>query len=271
VTPPDPARPIVFLHVPKTGGQTIHHALAGLVDRAAISPVRTHTQAPRGPQMPPGYSLYSGHIDWTELDRLPPQRFAFSALRDPRERIASFYFFLQDQARQRARAGTLTDDFRRALECSADDYFADRQPGWQSFIRDHFDNFYCSYFATRRVRGLGALRGLSPAEILARARQGLEALDAVYSTAALRPLEDEIRRRYGGRIRLVERYRNVGTLPAGQPRWPELLARLERDATRQLLESFVARDEDLIAGLPPPSVPPPGRWRRVRRLIRSRW
>ncbi|WP_430450438.1 hypothetical protein [Rhodophyticola sp.] len=63
---------IVFLHIPKTAGQTIHSELARVVGAKAVSPVRVHTQAARGvAQMPPGYRLYSGHIDWEALDTLP--------------------------------------------------------------------------------------------------------------------------------------------------------------------------------------------------------
>src|SRR5690606_31646457 len=63
-------RPIVFLHIPKTAGQTIHNQLAQMVGAGSVSPIRVQSQAPKGPQMPAGYGLYSGHIDWTELETL---------------------------------------------------------------------------------------------------------------------------------------------------------------------------------------------------------
>ena len=153
-------KPIVFLHIPKTAGQTIHSELARVIGAPHVSPIRVHTQAARGPghaaaQLPPGYRLYSGHLDWTALDSLPEDRFVFSVLRDPWERIASFYFYMLEQA-QGLDAATLEDPsrigFRMILTHSADDYFFGGDVQWQQFILDHYDNFYCSYFATRKMR-----------------------------------------------------------------------------------------------------------------------
>ena len=87
-------RPIVFLHIPKTAGQTVHHALADMVGIANVSPVRVNEQAVDGRIMPSGYLLHSGHIDWTELDLIEGNPFVFTILRDPAERIASLYFYM---------------------------------------------------------------------------------------------------------------------------------------------------------------------------------
>ncbi|TNF60308.1 MAG: hypothetical protein EP307_08830, partial [Rhodobacteraceae bacterium] len=179
-------KPVVFLHVPKTAGQTIHSELVRLVGGPAfVSPVRVHTQAAETAQMPTGYRLYSGHIDWIGLDLLPRHSFVFSVLRDPRERIASFYFYLLREARAMDRATLdLPQNLgkRMILDRSADDYFFGGDDDWQRFVLDHYDNFYCSYFATRRMRGHALLDSLSDAEILKRAQGGLDRLTAVYST-----------------------------------------------------------------------------------------
>merc|ERR1711969_313057 len=138
--------PIVFLHIPKTAGQTIHNALAAMVGGRHVSPIRTHTQAPGdAPQMPAGYALYSGHIDWTELETLPGGRFTFTVLRDPRERIASFYFFLLKEAEALDRdALERPQNYGKKLilQRSADDYFFGGPAGFNAFILDHYDNFY---------------------------------------------------------------------------------------------------------------------------------
>jgi hypothetical protein len=90
---------IVFLHIPKTAGQTIHTALCNAVGPEAVSPIRVHTQVADGPsQFPPGYRLYSGHLDWEAIERVPKPRFVFTVLRDPLERLASFYFYIRRQA-----------------------------------------------------------------------------------------------------------------------------------------------------------------------------
>ena len=81
--------PIVFLHIPKTAGQTVHNELARAVGQQGVSPIRVHGQAPTpDDQLPKGHRFYSGHIDWLALDQIEKPRFVFSILRDPRGKIS---------------------------------------------------------------------------------------------------------------------------------------------------------------------------------------
>ncbi|ARC87499.1 sulfotransferase family 2 domain-containing protein [Rhodovulum sp. MB263] len=245
--------PIVFLHIPKTAGQGIHATLEALVGGPEhVSPVRVHTQCPDGSQLPPGYDLYSGHIDWTELGTLPPDRFAFTVLRDPRERIASFYFFLQKEARAlspEALAHPANTGKRAALELSADDYFFGGTPAWQNFVRDHYDNFYTSYLATRRMRGRQRLRKLTAAERLDLAAQGAAALQGIYEVNRLQRLEADLSARFGKPVELAGRIVNAGEHAPDERRWPKLLDRFEHDASAARLAEFVSLDERLMAEL----------------------
>lgn len=247
-----PPGPVVFLHIPKTGGQTIHAALAQAVGAAAVSPVRVHGQADAAGQMPPGYRLYSGHIDWGGLTRLPPGRFAFTVLRDPLERIASFYFYMLHEAGRLGPAELALparEGMRRILARGPDDYFFGGGPDWQAFVRDHYDNFYCAYLATGRVRGGAALAGLPASEVLARALAGAGRLDRVCALEDLAPLEADLGAHLGVPVRLSGRRENLGPLPQGTPRWPRLCARLARDASRARLERFAERDAELMRRL----------------------
>ena len=276
--------PIVFLHIPKTAGQAVHRGLVDLVGGAAqVSPVRTHTQAPATPQaqMPQGYRLYSGHLDWTSFDHLPEPRFVFTVLRDPRERIASFYFYLQAEARRLRAQDTLTQieiGKTRALDWSADAFFTGGDAEWQGFVRDHFDNFYCSYFATRQMRGHRLIADLPAADLQARAQAGLHALDAVYATNRLDLLEADLLGRFGRRIQLADRYVNTGPHARSQPRWPKLMALLSPQ-NRLYLESFAQQDAALLAqfgldmspaALSPPQSPANRLYTALRRLLPSR-
>ncbi len=242
--------PIVFLHLPKTAGQTVHNALSRAVGAPHVSPLRVHTQAgPGATQFPPGYSLYSGHLDWDGLATLPEGRFVFTILRDPRERIASFYLYLRrEAARLTPEALASPENFgkRRALEWSADDYFFGGDADWQAFLLDHYDNFYCSYFGTRRFRGAASFRARPQAEAVTRARRGLAGLDGVFQTADLRPLASVMAERYGFNLDLAGRFDNAGTAPDA-PRWPRLLERFETDAARDRIEGFATRDLALLA------------------------
>lgn len=242
---------VVFLHIPKTAGQTIHNALVKAVGgQENVSPVRTHTQAPNGPQMPPGYRLYSGHIDWDELENLPQERFVFSVLREPRERIASFYLYLLKEAQALSSEALQRPENlgkRRILEMSADNYFFGGDAAWQNFVRDHYDNFYCTYFATRKMRGRRALAGLSAAEMLARARAGLEHLDGLYATTGLAALEADIAVQLGQQINVTQSFHNTGGHADGEARWPKLMALFERDSSAAKLAEFVSLDAALMA------------------------
>ncbi|MCB2130862.1 MAG: sulfotransferase family 2 domain-containing protein [Rhodobacteraceae bacterium] len=243
---------IVFLHIPKTAGQTVHGALARAIGAENISPVRVHSQADADGQMPAGYRLYSGHLDWTGLDRLPVPRFVFSILRDPRERIASFYLYLEKEARALSPAaladpGNLGKN--RVLNWSADDYFFGGDAGWSAFVRDHYDNAYTGYLACRTMRGHGALRALDTPAALARALEGARAIDRIYPVSGLDALAADLSGHLGRAISFTGPRVNVGPVAAGRPRWPELLSRFESDAAARRLDAFVERDSVLMEKL----------------------
>lgn len=243
---------LVFLHIPKTAGQTIHKELARLVGEAEVSPVRVHAQARPDAQMPAGYRLYSGHIDWVDLEALPEDRFVFTVLRDPFERIASFYLYLLRQA-EALDAAELEKPHRTGMRMirtrSADDYFFGGDAGWQNFILDHYDNFYTGYFATRRMRAGRAYRGIDPETRLARAVAGAGAIDRIYPVSGLDRFEAEIAARTGETVRVTDSYVNAGPAPRETRRWPQLVARIESDANRARLEGFAALDQELMRRL----------------------
>jgi len=240
----------VFLHIPKTAGQTVHSELGRVLGEDRVSPVRVHTQASEGAgQFPPGYALYSGHLDWDALDSLPEDRFVFTVLRDPCERIASFYFYTLKQAlslseeelHQPHRKGML-----RIRSESADDYFFGGDHGWQRFVHDHYDNVYCTYLATRKMRGWLQLRDTPVEERIAAAKANLAQIDRVYSTLDLSALERDVETLLGHRISVVGNFMNSGEHAADELRWPKLLERIESDANIRRLEAFVDTDEQLL-------------------------
>ncbi len=243
-------RPIVFLHIPKTAGQTIHSELVKVVGGEKFtSPVRVHSQAAPEDQFPAGYKLYSGHIDWVALETLPEDRFVFTVLREPKERIASFYFYLLKEAQMLTPAElALPANFGKlkALEESVDDYFFGGDQMWKNFILDHYDNFYLSYFASRLMRGRSMLMNLSEEEVSARAIASLANLDGVYLTNGLGRLEKDIAENFGKRISVTGSYINAGDHKTDEKRWPKLVAALERDSSLERLEAFARRDEALM-------------------------
>jgi hypothetical protein len=249
--------PIVFLHLPRTGGGAVHAALARVVGAPRVSPVRSADQAaPGAAQFPPGYALYSGPLDWNGIETLPRGRFTFTVLRDPQERIASLYFHF------RALAEALAEDdlarpenlhLFRARHWTADDCFFGGDADWQVRIRDLCDNVYCSYFGTRRIGGTAAFRALPRTETLATARRGLADLDGVIHCSDLRPLEAALLDRYGVILRLAA----PSETTSEHLRWPRLLEAFGTDSARQRIESFAERDQELLARRPALHAPQP--------------
>lgn len=242
--------PIVFLHVPKTAGQTVHNELTRAIGGANhVSPVRVTAQAVAGRQMPDGYRLYSGHVDWNELELLPSDRFVFTILRDPKERIASFYLYMRKMAKAATRnelAAPGNIGKRMALELSTDDYFFGGTPDWHHFVRSMYDNFYCSYFATRRMNGWSTLRDVDPKTRIARAFDGLKSLSKVYSIDHLDQLEKDIAARYGVNIQVTGNFYNTGGHKTDELRWNKLCARFEKDRNIARLEAFADYDQALM-------------------------
>jgi len=243
---------IIFLHIPKTAGQTVHSELVRVIGEDQTSPIRVHTQAPDDGQFPPGYTLYSGHLDWVDLSQFNTDRFAFTILRDPFERIASFYFYLLEKSQ------SLDDDalntpanagLKKIRENTADDYFFGGDAGWQQFIRDHYDNFYCSYFVTHKIRGAAQIADIPADALIPLAQKGAAQLDRIYSIEGLAALEQDIAKLTGQQISIVEKRINPGPKLQGTKRWPQLLERIESDANKEKLADFAALDVKLMQQL----------------------
>lgn len=256
---------IVFLHIPKTAGQTIHSELARVVGAKAVSPVRVHTQAARGvAQMPPGYRLYSGHIDWEALDTLPEPRFVFTVLRDPLERIASFYFYLRRQGEGLSAEELAKPErtgMRMALEHGPDTYFfGNETPARRKFILDHYHSHYCAYLATRRLRGYSQVADVPRGELVKRAVVAARGLNGVYGVDGLDRLEQDLKTRLGITVDLTGKFVNAD--PAGQEtrRWPRLEAMIEKEQTVVRLKRFALADQLLMfrLGLGPKPERPEG-------------
>lgn len=244
---------LVFLHVPKTAGQSIHNELSGAFGPENVSPIRVHTQVNgNSSQMPSGYRLYSGHIDWVDLESVANPKFVFSILRDPKERIASFYFYLRKEAQKLS--GEMLGrpeniGKRNVLSWSPDDYFFGGNTDWRSFIDDHYNNFYCRYFGSRKIRAGRGFSSLPNRRKLRMALRNLELVDWVYSLENLSALEHDLEHLFQVNVNFSERRDNPGDMPVGELRWPNLIAQFESDKAVRHLESFVDLDLEFMTRL----------------------
>ncbi|WP_114963981.1 sulfotransferase family 2 domain-containing protein [Tritonibacter mobilis] len=244
---------VIFLHIPKTAGQTIHTELTRIYGKKWVSPVRVHTQAGPGiGQLPPGYKVYSGHIDWDALESVPEPRFVFTVLRDPLERIASFYFYLRRQAKDLT-PSELSDPSRigmkMALENSPDEYFFGGTPDWQRFVRDHYHSPYCSYLVTRHIRGYSHISNISQEDVVALALRSASKLSGVYSVDGLAYLEKDLKNKLNIDVNLTGTFVNADPNGKNSLRWPRLVEMVEKPETLEGLKKFAAADQELMSKL----------------------
>lgn len=104
-------RPIFFLHVPKTAGQTLQHILAPYfapVDTLIGDwPVIT-------PKVSPIFRFVSGHLYLRDVSMIPfVNHYRIVILRDPMERAISHYYHTYEL---KAREGQIEDWIQRALD-----------------------------------------------------------------------------------------------------------------------------------------------------------
>jgi hypothetical protein len=191
---------IKFLHVPKTAGTSVRRFLSRFFLSRHVCPAINNEQFQAlSPEQLRSYRLFAGHIDWTSLDRIEGECFTFSILRQPRERLVSFYFFLRAQASKLDPVALATPEKRglhAAITLSPDAFFCD---GGSPEVRKHLDsvldNFYTYYFAEGSYDARRRMRAgltISDAELLARVEHNLGRLDGLYSIDDLASLEKDV-------------------------------------------------------------------------------
>jgi len=156
---------VVFLHIPKTAGQSVHAGLVEAFGEQAICPARVNDQLRRFSVTELNrFQVFSGHLDWAMLDCLKGPTYVFTILRKPIDRILSFYFFLRKQGEamtQAERDKPQNQGAKAAFERTPREYFTGGPPHLRNFLDDHYDNFYTYYFAGRFYRARNELLGLT--------------------------------------------------------------------------------------------------------------
>lgn len=84
---------LVFLHVPRTGGTTLHHHLAAHFAPHEICPERFSRLHQYSPDQLEKWRFFSGHFNSDEIRRIPAPLFIVTILRNPIERLLSNYYF----------------------------------------------------------------------------------------------------------------------------------------------------------------------------------
>lgn len=241
-------RPIIFLHLPKTGGQTIHHAVGRHVGGVNISPYRLQSQVKDGETFPPDYRFHSGHLDWHRLQHVEGEPFSFMVLRDPRERLGSFFFFMREEARK-AR-DTSGDDalspVQRCLLGGASALFYSQDAQIQTVVRERWSNLTLTYLALKGLIRRGKLAELPVADLLSLAEQNSRKITAFYRFGEFDKLENDLEPLLNARPDIAAKRSNPGPLDPAKSRWNALLDALDTDAQRRDMERHVAEDLEVM-------------------------
>jgi hypothetical protein len=180
---------LVFLHVPRTGGTTLHETFSAAFQPADCCPDRFSTLDRIPPARLARYRLFSGHYRFDQLAFIPEPRFLLTILRDPRARILSLYRFWR---RHRPEAIEIHDMVgpRIARARGLLDFLHSEEP----IVMDAIDNtMACQIMGDARplgggrfgTREEGSRHSLVPAAIVAGACEALLTFDCVGFTETL--------------------------------------------------------------------------------------
>ena len=244
---------IAFLHIPKTAGQSIHHSLVNLFPKSKICPARTNEQLYKYSISDlKQYNLFSGHLDWSIVKLTGRFDYSFTVLRDPLDRILSFYFYLRKEAERLKGAGeSVGPGMHAAISLSPEEYFTGGNSGLRLFLDNHYNNFYSYYFASGSYSGFAQLSNrFTPGseELLQYAQLGLQSLDAAYVLSDLNKILHDIGNIANKTLTpLVEANVNRDVMPS---RRSELLTSLAGEWNwRPILNSLIVTDELLYSSL----------------------
>ncbi|MBO9427792.1 sulfotransferase family 2 domain-containing protein [Labrenzia sp. R4_1] len=235
---------LFFLHIPKTAGQTVHSVLVEQYPEEEFCPARTYAEFSKSSDK--NYKLYSGHLNWDFVDHLPQKLITFTVLRDPCERLASYYFYNKKQAESAISNNENVDEHKRVIaSTSPDEYFFGQTSEMKRFIYDHYYNFYTFYFSTRRYDGYRNQSGAPESSIIDMALVNLRQIDCVEDVTNLNRVANFLNKEFGWHVSFDGVKVNVGDMPEYESRWSKLLDLFERDIHRNEIYNFVKLDYKL--------------------------
>lgn len=249
---------VIFLHIPKTAGQSVHAALVNAFGKEAVCPARVNDQLRQFSIAELNrYQVFSGHLDWSLLDCVKGPKYVFTVLREPMDRILSFYFHLREQGENLSPEKWTKPEcegIKAAFELSPKEYFLGGLPHLRKFLDDHYDNFYSYYFAGRHYSGRRELlelikrKELSQDDILRMAKDNLATLNDVFTVNDIASVFTAIQEISGASISEVEQYQvNVNTKVAARDRQDCLKALGADEATLMRLQEYCTMDNKIWA------------------------
>lgn len=91
---------VALMHLPKTGGTTLHRLLAEQFEPEKTCPERFNAFDRFTQEDLQKYDFFSAHMDFHGLSRVAQPAYTITLLREPKARILSLYYFWKSQTRE---------------------------------------------------------------------------------------------------------------------------------------------------------------------------
>jgi hypothetical protein len=177
----------VFLHVPKTGGTSLHNILVANYQGSEVCPERFNNLKQIDINQIRGYKYYSGHYDWSSLSYIEREKKLVTLLRNPKKRIISLYHFWRSHTLSHIEKHSLNGP--RLAKSHGFSEFLDLLG---SGVASNIDNVLARNFVGRNFVGKYREFLYPEDEIFDRAYENISCLDAVGFMEFMKPSVDRV-------------------------------------------------------------------------------
>lgn len=250
-----PPQNIVFIHMPKCGGTSLHRWLLFVIDASLMSGERRRMPLELADDRRAALEsckVFSGHFDVLDLPQFPDPKLTFTVLRDPVDRLVSLYDFWRAHNDDHIQKKKLVGP-RIASALSFEDFLRNQE----SAIRHDIDNAL-----VRTMTGLTRTSDpIDGPQALDEACANLEKLDHVGLLDRLDETTDWLMKAIGAPLRYKKFVRRANV--RGEWKAP-MMTNVERtvvsDQARELMQPLVELDIELVKRFAPaqPPAPPAG-------------
>lgn len=165
---------IVFLHIPKTGGTSVHEFLVTKFNSDEVCPERFNNLESHPKEELSRYYLFSGHYDMSGVNHIDGDKDIIAFFRDPKDRILSLYYFWKAHRWSTIEKANLNGP-RLAKSLSLLEFLRYPNEG----IPANIDNYYARVLAGKMYCGPNRAFLHSENEMISRSMTAIDSMSAI--------------------------------------------------------------------------------------------